>query len=246
MTNINKKEGISRIVLTILVLVTFIFNISNLEKNRTLDSRISVLESQLQERQQTDSAILDHLKGIRQEQEEIKRINQERLELEKKRTMSVSNLRAMGFDKNTDLASNTDLSTEDMNKIIDDWNRYVKNGTRFKGKGAIFVEAAKESGLNPVYILAHAAEESKWGNSYIALVKNNFFGINCVDSNPGAGYAMGDNIDEGIISGAIWIKQNYYDKGHTTLQSMLDAGYASNTGWANNITNIANTSIRVL
>jgi len=46
---------------------------------------------------------------------------------------------------------------------------------------------------------------------------------------------MGDNLEEGIINGAKWIKEKYYDKGRTTLNKMKAAGYASDSKWVGNI-----------
>ena len=59
---------------------------------------------------------------------------------------------------------------------------------------------------------------------------------------------MGDSVDDGIINGAVWIKNNYYNQGYTTLNEMVYAGnYASAKGkWVNGITSIANSSIRML
>lgn len=245
-----RKEGITRAVeILVIMLVVFMILGSFIEityKDIKNNTRMNEIENQLKEKSENENQILEHLKSIKQQQEEIRKIEQERLDLEKKRVLSISNLKNIGFSEYTDLASNAHLTAEDMNKIINKWDKYVKDGTRFKGRGATFVKAAELTGLNPIYLFAHAAEESRWGNSYIAMTKNNYFGINCVDSNPDAGYVMGDDIDEGIIKGSVWVKVNFYDRGYVTLQDMFNANYASNKDWASNITNIANTSIRML
>jgi beta-N-acetylglucosaminidase len=154
------------------------------------------------------------------------------------------------IDKNTDLCDQVELSVADMNKIIDGWDSVVKNGTAFKGRGAAFIEAARETGLNPVYILAHAAYESAWGKSAIAKEKANFFGINATDTETyNNAYEMGYSIDKGIIEGAKWVKQNYYDEGQTSLYSMIHGGktYASaQDRWVSNIVSIVNTSYKML
>lgn len=238
MNNNYKKVVITGVVATLLlVVVMFVMVFAQIH---SMNNRITTLEEKLQNREEVENSILEHLKGIREDQEEIKRINQERLELEKKRSKSISGLQA--FNIYTDLKAHSDLTAEDMDKIIDQY----ANATRFHGKGYAFIEASKATGFNPVYILAHAALESAWGNSYIARTKNNFFGINCIDSNPDAGYTMGDNVVDGLIAGAKWIDKNYYDQGYTTLADMIQGNYASDMGWAHKISSIVNTSARML
>ena len=88
--------------------------------------------------------------------------------------------------------------------------------------------------------------ESGCGTSYLARERNNFFGINAVDSNPNLAYDMGDEVDEGIISGACWIKDNFYDNGYTSLYAMSNGGYASNPKWASDIVSVYNDAIELL
>ena len=57
---------------------------------------------------------------------------------------------------------------------------------------------------------------------------------------------MGDDVDKGIISGAKWIKSNFYDNGYKTLDQMHQAGYATDKNWSKTIQSVANTSINVL
>ena len=154
------------------------------------------------------------------------------------------------INSDSNLSSNLTYVTEqDMDEIINYWDRYVKGGTPFKGKGRIFIEASKESGLDPVYILAHAAWESGWGKSTIAEEKHNYFGIAAFDRDPyGYAYHMGDSLDSGIIKGAKWIKENYYDRGYTNLHTMIEMGnYASdNINWINGIVSIMKTSYSII
>lgn len=142
----------------------------------------------------------------------------------------------------------TYITENDMNRIIDYWDKYC-GGTPFKNKGSIFIEASQESGLDPVYLLAHAAWESGWGKSYIAVDKHNYYGISAYDHNPyNSAYTMGNSVESGIISGAKWIKANYYDQGCTSLQAMIDIGnYASdNIKWINGIVSIMRTSYSII
>ena len=139
-----------------------------------------------------------------------------------------------------------ELTSQDMNKIIDYWIYHMGVSSEFKDKGDAFIQAAQETGYNPIYILAHAACESAWGSSYIARTKNNYFGINAVDHDPGQSYHMGGSLEEGLSSGARWIYVNYYSNGYTSLSQMKNAGYATDPNWSYAIVGIMNKSLQAL
>lgn len=141
----------------------------------------------------------------------------------------------------SDLAySDGALTAEDLDAWI---NSKTKEGSMMRGMGATFLKAGQQYGLDPRYLIAHAAEETGWGTSDIAKKKNNFFGIGAFDNSPmesaftfneGGGSAA----EKGIMGGAKWIAENYYGKGRTTLDKMHQAGYATNSDWASNIASI--------
>lgn len=136
------------------------------------------------------------------------------------------------------------ITPEEMNKIIEKWERY-NGGSPFHGHGDIFVKASEESGLDPIYILAHASWESDWGRSYLARTKGNYFGINAVDTNPGNASHMGNTMSDGIINGAKWISRNYYQEGSTSLNAMIygKKRYASGADyWISGINSIMSDS----
>ena len=112
----------------------------------------------------------------------------------------------------------------------------------FSGKGKYFIAAANASGLDPRYILAHAALESAWGDSNYAKA-GNFFGIGAFDSNPDNAYNYGNSdMESGLINGAVWIRKNFYDAGQTTLYKMRHNNgsheYATDPDWDNKIASI--------
>lgn len=108
---------------------------------------------------------------------------------------------------------------------IDELNQWIleraPEGSPFIGKAEIFLEAAKESELDPKYIIAHAGLESAWGTSPIAEDKYNFFGIGAFNHDPYNSAKTFDSFKQGIIEGAKWIKRNYTDKGQDTLSKMI-------------------------
>lgn len=138
---------------------------------------------------------------------------------------------------NMDLKNQTNMNASQ----IDAWiNKNASSKSLFKGKGSTFVQAAQQSGLDPMYIVAHAALESGWGGSNIANAKYNFFGIGAVDSNPMGGAYTFNSVDDGIINGARWIRAKYYDKGQTSLWTMRHSpsgthNYCTDPLWPNKI-----------
>jgi len=152
---------------------------------------------------------------------------------------------AWGQLVNKNLKLQTSVTAEELNAFID--KKLTRGGHKnslLKGKGSTFIEAAKQSGLDPIYLLAHAAEETGWGTSSIAKNKNNFFGIGAFDSSPYKSAYGYNGVDAGIIEGAKWISKFYTNgkHGQNTLGKMRFNGgeheYATNNEWANNIAKI--------
>lgn len=127
------------------------------------------------------------------------------------------------------------LTAEDLNKWID--SKAPKNSL-MRGMGEAFFKAGQESGLDPRYLIAHAAQETGWGTSNILKSKNNWFGIGAFDDSPFSSAKSFEGREKGIIEGAKWISENYYNKGNTTLSKMKQAGYATDPQWANRISSI--------
>lgn len=152
-------------------------------------------------------------------------------------------------DKHTDLSIQTVMTTDRMNYIIDQWNEREGGNCRFVGHGQAFIDASRITGIDPVAILALSAHESGFGTSRIARTKNNFMGIGAYDASPySSSYTMGDSIDQGIIQGAIWVADNYYEQGQTTLYQMIYGGKTYSTSkdkWINDIVWLWNKSYKI-
>ena len=152
------------------------------------------------------------------------------------------------LSQHDDLKSFKPITVEEMNKIIDQFNSIIKKSSYdcpFVGRGDVFIKASEESGLNPLYIFAHAALESDYGRSSMARNKGNYFGIGAFDSNPSNAYNIGDCFESGIINGAKWIEENFYNNNQKTLYDMqfkYSNHYYASSGqkWINDILWIAN------
>lgn len=132
---------------------------------------------------------------------------------------------------------------------LDNWVRATSPDSPFNGQGNVFLEAQNQSSLDARYILAHAALESAWGKSNIARNYNNYFGIGAFDSNPdNASNYSNAGLAAGIIEGAKWIAENYYNNGQKTLHDMRwNNGvhqYATDPDWDTKIASIMKQSER--
>lgn len=234
------------VVMALVLIVSIAMNIYAITKVNGVQDQIQTINQEVSESKEANQEVLAMLQEVRDNQKrqnEALQISLKKRAEEKKQKQNIILLKTNGMSEYMDLGSTTNISVEDMDKIIDYYSAKIKGGSRFKGKGSVFIQASKETGLNPVYLFAHASVESAFGNSYLARTRANFYGINAVDNNPGRASTMGDSIDEGIIQGAHWIKSNYYDRGYKTLNSMSKY-YASDPKWADSITSVANEGLR--
>lgn len=141
-----------------------------------------------------------------------------------------------------DLGIWSPISSKELNNYI---NKHAPKNSPFRNNADIFIRAGKESGLDPRYLLAHAALESGWGTSRIARNKNNYFGIGAFDSSAyKSAYSFNSGLAGGIIEGAKWISNNYYNGKYDqkTLNRMRNNNgvhqYATDPEWANKIASI--------
>ena len=129
-------------------------------------------------------------------------------------------------------------------EALNGWVQAKHNNSFWRDKGSIIMEASQRTGLDPRYILSHAIHETGWTPSKIAQDKYNYFGIGAFDASPYASANSWNGVEAGIIGGAEWINENYYNGryGQTTLRKMrFNNGvheYATDSGWASKIANI--------
>lgn len=247
-----KKASRYKRILTgvgVLLMATLLLNGFLIQKIHYLGQQYQALKEEVSESHEANKRVLEMLVQIRDEQERQSQEIQKAMQVMHHKRLQKKNVRQLkqeGYSRYTDLSAYIAISVEDMNKIIDFYAEYAIHSTAFKGHGHAFIEAANQTGLNPIYLFAHASCESDFGCSVLASDRFNFFGINAVDSNPDAAFVMGNSIDQGIIEGAKWIKRNYYDNGYTTLDAMHRAGYASSPNWASEISSLANAAIGLI
>ena len=79
------------------------------------------------------------------------------------------------------MRSSSSYSSASMDSLIASETRAE---SKMRGIGPSLVSHQNTYGVNGLLTAGIAANESAWGNSNLALTKNNIFGINAVDSNP--------------------------------------------------------------
>ena len=142
----------------------------------------------------------------------------------------------------------TETTAEHINSVV---NKNGHGDGKMANMGAVFIQAAKEAKIDPVYLAAHAAWESGWGKSKIVRDKNNWFGIGAYNKSTYASAHSFSSPEEGIKAGAKWIADNYIwssKYNQDTLYKMIttpsDHRYCvENNGgisysWANGISSI--------
>ena len=234
------KSYFKEICITILCAAIVAFGCSIHSRIEAFDNRVTNLEQRIQKNHDAEEKLLKQLEELNERTREIRMIQEQHknaLEEAKEGLSIYSDL---------DAGQKVSLNADDMNRIIDGWTSHLAEDSVLRGHGEAFIVASRETGLDPVYLLAHAIIESGSGTSYLARTRYNFFGINAVDSNPYLAYNMGDGVDQGIIAGAYWIKDNFYDNGYTSLYEMAMGGYASNPRWASDIASVYNDAIEYL
>ncbi|WP_181406500.1 SH3 domain-containing protein, partial [Terrilactibacillus laevilacticus] len=152
------------------------------------------------------------------------------------------------------LSSATNLNTNEVNEKI------LKRKGILSGKASSFIKAAKEQGINELYLISHSLLETGNGTSTLAkgIIVNsvggksvkpkkvyNMYGIGAIDSNPikyGAETAYREGWftpEAAIVGGAKFISSLYIHNGQDTLYKMrwnpsapATHQYASDIGWA--------------
>lgn len=123
------------------------------------------------------------------------------------------------FTAYTDLMNHRDITDDEMNYIID--NFVSGRNSSLTDTGDAFIKASQQTGYDPIFLLCLAGQESSWTVSELHTSKNNPYSINMTDDNPHGGYNMGDSWKDGIVNGASWIKQKYYDNGQCSAHTMI-------------------------
>lgn len=141
-----------------------------------------------------------------------------------------------------DLLNRMIIDENDMNIIIDHFTEDYPDSI-LRGEGKSFVEASKESGYDPIFLLALVAQQNGW--NIPESTKYNPYIIYGLDS---SSYLLADTFNEGIINGSVWLLYNYYHEGEKTIYQMShgDKKYATDENWVSSIVSIMDASYKLI
>lgn len=133
----------------------------------------------------------------------------------------------------------TNITASQFNAYMDS---KISGSSLMKGQGQHFIDAQNTYGVNALLMYAVAINESNYGRSTIALEKNNLFGLNATDKNPGENANTYASPKDSIYTYARdYISNNYMDPkdysglyygGHLGDKSSgINVKYASDSYW---------------
>lgn len=138
------------------------------------------------------------------------------------------------------LLSETSYSARDLDEYIES----QKPTSPLVGLGEVFKQAEEETGVNALYLMAHAIHESAWGTSKIATEKYNLYGIRAIDADAYNSAMEFDSFEECILYAANYVKDNYLTPGDRSFYNGSFLGhkgvgvnlfYASDPYWGQKI-----------
>lgn len=165
--------------------------------------------------------------------------NQEIVTVERQEITNRSKTDRKEVVKNYIVNDETDLRTKS-NMSIEEYQKMLENTALYEIAESLY-NAEQKFGVNGLYLMGLACLESFYGNSNFAKNRNNIFGWNAVDSNPGkASYFTSKN--ECVMFVAEKLSNNYlsengcYFEGYTAKD--IDKHYCTDKQHANKIIKI--------
>lgn len=145
------------------------------------------------------------------------------------------------LNKDMDLRTPSNVTVEEMEKML--------SGTELAGLGKAFVEAEQKYGVNAIYLMGLAAEESGYGTSSFARLRNNLMGWCAYDSDPNKAMRF-ESKEACILHVASKLKANYLTEGGAYFEGYtvkaIDVHYASDKLHGEKIIDCANNLLKKL
>ena len=125
-------------------------------------------------------------------------------------------------------------------------NTAVEGTSKLYGQGTFFYYAQEKYGVNAILALSLSRNETANGKSYLAVNKNNGFGLDAVDSNPINGARWYPTFSYSILGYASkWVTYGfahprdwrYFGPQFGDKQSGMNVKYASDTYWSEKMAN---------
>jgi len=128
----------------------------------------------------------------------------------------------------------TEFSSVTADKLKEAIRNYTgKENSWMEGQVDNIMEASKQTGIDPRFMVVMAAGENGWNGDTALAKANNMINIGAYDSDPMNGLNYGNATPlEGWINGFKWLKENYIEKyGQNTLHSMKNPTSVGAPDW---------------
>ena len=208
---------------------TYVQDFHKLEHTSTIDTVTEESEDDIQTSEEVTDDIIEESSNISSDEELI----------------SNQQTEFLYFSGYTDIGKHSDTTAEMLDAASEYYQRYQSFDNKFVGNGWIFIEAQEQSGLDAAWLYAMAVFESGWGTSEFALERGNYYGIGSWDDDLDRTAYMADNLYDGIVNGAVWIAEKYYNKGYNCMIAMnSEPGYSYAPGndiWIPKVSDFINT-----
>ena len=114
------------------------------------------------------------------------------------------------------LRSKTNYTSQELTLFLN--NKADSEKSKLNNTGDLFITYQNKFGVNALLAASFAAQESLWGKSPIAQNKNNLFGLNAIDSNPGGNADSFTTVEDCIYNfTSSWMSKRYLNPKYTTL-----------------------------
>ena len=124
------------------------------------------------------------------------------------------------------LRSKTNYNGQELTTYLN--NKANSSISKLNNTGDLFIKYQNIYGVNALLAASFAAQESGWGKSDIAKNKNNLFGLNAIDSNPGGNADSFDTVEDCIYNFvSSWMSKRYLNPKYTSL---FRGGYFGDKG----------------
>ncbi len=107
------------------------------------------------------------------------------------------------YTVDTNPLSKSGVSAEQIDAFL------AEHAPAMAGLGKAFKQIEDQYGINAVYAVAHAGNESSWGTSNIARAKNNLFGRNAYDTSPMSSALTNNSYEASVLEYGAFLKNAY-------------------------------------
>lgn len=140
------------------------------------------------------------------------------------------------------------VKASSINNYISKYESYTGKTSIFKGKGQLFINIGKETGINPLILASMAIHESAYGTNELSIQKFNLFSVGAYDEDPLYYAHIFQSVEHSIRYQAKFLKEGYLNPNNWKYKGThlgngsggLNYYYATDKKWGEKIAAHAN------